>query len=336
MNIRADHGEMLSLIGPNGAGKTTALRVMAGLLEPTSGVLLFEDKILSGNQLLGLRRQATLVFQKPLIFSTTVSKNVAYGLRIRNVSGIETDRRVKEALDLVQLYPMRDRFARNLSGGEQKRLNLAMAIAIEPDILLLDEPTAFLDPDSRRIVENVLKDINREQGSTIVISTHDMMQADILTRKAVMIKDGKIIGSGSATEMIRDRLETLIFEDATLNVFSGVAQCMNGSAHGSRLVQVRINDVLSIEAITDREGDVTVRIPPEDIVLSRGSILSSARNTLRGKVTDVDIKNATALITVDVGVNLVTQITRGSLERLHVAIGDDVDVTFKASSVRVY
>ena len=336
INIRAEPGEMLSLIGPNGAGKTTALRVMAGLLEPTKGEIFYNNERLSGADLIKLRKRSTLVFQKPAVFSTSVFKNVAYGLRVRDVSESEIEKRVKDALKQVELYTLKERFARNLSGGEQRRLCLAMGIVTEPEILYLDEPTAYLDSESTQIVEAVLKELNKEKRTTIVISTHNIMQAENLTRRAILIQNGTVQRTGLTSEILRDQLETLVFDDTTRNIFSGSAEFTNGLHSGMRLASIKLNDDVSIDAITDRDGKVTVRIPPEDIVVSLGSVLSSARNTLKGRVSDISLDDAMALLTVDVGVNLVAQITRSSLENLRVALDDEVDVTFKASSVRVY
>ena len=336
VNITVERGEMLSLIGPNGAGKTTALRVMAGLLEPTEGDILYNDEYLVGADLFRLRKRSTLVFQKPVVFSTSVFKNVAYGLRMRNVSESEIEKRVKDVLDRVELYPLKNRFARTLSGGEQRRLCLAMGIVTEPEILLLDEPTAYLDSESTQIVERVLKELNKEKGTTIVISTHNMIQAEILTRRAVMIQNGAVQKTGLTTEILRDQLETLVFDDTTRNIFYGTAEFANGLQSGIRLVRVKLNEIVTIDAVADRDGKVTVRIPPEDIVVSHGSVLSSARNTLQGFVSDISLKDAMALLTIDVGVDLVAQITRESLENLSVALDDEVNVTFKASSVRIY
>lgn len=336
VNLQAKPGEMLSLIGPNGAGKTTALRVLAGLLEPSKGAVLYNNERLSGSDLIRLRKRSTLVFQKPTVFSTSVFKNVAYGLRVRDVSESEIEKRVKDALNQVELYDLKERYARSLSGGEQRRLCLAMGIVTEPEILLLDEPTAYLDSESTQIVECVLKELNKKNGTTIVITTHNMIQAEILTRRAILIQNGTVQRTGLINEIIRDQLETLVFDDTTRNIFFGTAEFTNGLHFGMRLASIKLNEDVSIEAITDRDGKVTVRIPPEDIVISLGSVLSSARNTLKGRISEISLEDAMALLTVDVGVDLIAQITRNSLENLRVVLDDEVNVTFKASSVRVY
>ena len=121
-------GEMFSIIGPNGAGKTTALRVIAGLLEPSEGDFSFHDRLISNNNRQDLRRQAPMVFQKPTLFNTTLFKNIAYGLRIRGIAEAEVRSIVTDTLDLVHLTNLQDRPARHLSGGEQRRASLAMVL----------------------------------------------------------------------------------------------------------------------------------------------------------------------------------------------------------------
>ncbi len=336
VSLRVNSGEMLSLIGPNGAGKTTALRIMAGLLEPSSGEVLFNNQNLVGAELITLRKTCTLVFQKPTVFSTSVFKNIAYGLRVRNISEAEIGRRVKKALELVELYQLRDRHARSLSGGEQRRVCLAMGIVIDPEILLVDEPTAYLDSESTRIVETVLRDFNDDNGSTVVISTHNLLQAEILTQQAALIQNGKVQQTGLISDILRDQLESMVFDDNTRNVFIGTAQFVDGLSKGVRLARVKINEEVSFDTLTNRDGKVKVRIPPEDIVVSHSTVMSSARNTLKGRILAIEKEDAMALLTIDVGVNLVAQITISSLESLSVSLNDEVNVTFKASSVRVY
>ncbi|MFW9907249.1 MAG: ABC transporter ATP-binding protein [Candidatus Thorarchaeota archaeon] len=336
VNMAIEPGEMTSLIGPNGAGKTTALRVMAGLLEPTQGRLLYHGEELPIQEFIRLRRNATLVFQKPTVFSTTVFKNVAYGLRVRGIPESEVEDRVKQALTLVELESLVERSARSLSGGEQRRLCLAMGLVVKPELLLLDEPTAYLDSENTLIIENALKRLNREEGTTIIIATHNMIQAEILTQKAVIIQNGMIHQTGTTRELLRDRLESMVLEDTTSNLYHGVARFSEGPESGRRLARIWINDKVAIEAISHKEGTVTIRIPPEDIVVSHGGVLSSARNTLEGLVTNISLEEGMAYLTVDVGIDLIAQITRRSLETLNVKVGEEVNVTFKASSVRVY
>ncbi len=334
-NLALERGESLALVGPNGAGKTTLLKVMAGLLVPTSGLMRYKDKPVTTESIDDLRRHATMVFQKPVLFGTTVFKNVAYGLRVRGVPEPDVQERVIEVLKSVQMDTFAERQARTLSGGEQKRVTLAMALALEPEILLLDEPTAYLDSTGSRLIEDLINRLRRERNIAIVIATHDLFQVARLTNRAAFIERGRISKVGPSITLIRDELESIVFSDSTCNIFNGTSE-RDSTTHGLQHTTIVLGDGIRIEALTDRSGNVVVRIPPEDIVISPEPVLSSARNTLHGIIKKIDREDSVVRVTVDVGVDLTATITESSLERLHVKRGDKVCVTFKASSVRVY
>ncbi len=337
INLRVEPGEVLSIIGPNGAGKTTLLRVMAGLQRPSSGLLSFRGRAVTDTELPEFRRRVTMVFQKPILFGTTVFNNVAYGLRIRGVPETEVEQRVTAALEEVGMDGLAGRQARTLSGGEQKRVALAMATVTQPDVLLLDEPTAYLDRDGVALVDDLVRGFRREGRVAVAIATHDILRVAHLSDQTLFLDAGRIRAKGPTREVIREELESLAFGDLTSNLFRGtVVENGTGTESGHRLSRVRIGHATSIDVVTDKSGDVTVRIPPEDIIVSREPVLSSARNSLRGTVTKIEAENSTVLLTVDIGIPLVALITKSSLERLKISQGDSVCVTFKASSVRVY
>ncbi|MFW9974137.1 MAG: ABC transporter ATP-binding protein [Candidatus Thorarchaeota archaeon] len=336
VSFSINSGEMFSIIGANGAGKTTALRVIAGLLEPSEGDLFFQEQLVTDTNRQDLRRQAPMVFQKPTLFNTTLFKNVAYGLRIRGVAEDEVRRTVLDTLELVQLSDLQNRLARTLSGGEQRRASLAMAIALDTEMLLVDEPTAYLDNESAEIVEATLKRLNAERDTTIVMVTHNFLQAEVLANRAAILHHGRVSKVGTVSEIFRSELEGLLQDEYKSNTFSGYARANGEMEQEKRLVTIELENGVTIEAIGRGEGKVTVYIPPQDIIVSREAVLSSARNSLKGKVIQIDARESTALLTVDIGVNLMIQITHTSQSRLGIELGDEVYVTFKASSVRVF
>ncbi|RLI62333.1 MAG: hypothetical protein DRO93_01690 [Candidatus Thorarchaeota archaeon] len=229
------------------------------------------------------------------------------------------------------------RQARTLSGGEQKRVALAMATVTQPDVILLDEPTAYLDRDGVALVDDIVRRFRREGHVAVAIATHDILRVAHLSDQTLFLDAGRIRAKGPTREVIREELENLAFGDLTSNLFHGtVVENGTGIEGGHRLSRVRVGHAVSIDVVTDRSGDVTVRIPPEDIIVSREPVLSSARNSLRGTVTEIEAENSTVLLTVDIGIPLIALITKSSLEKLKISQGDSVCVTFKASSVRVY
>ena len=335
INIDICSGEMFSVIGSNGAGKTTALRVMAGLLPPTEGSVYFRDELVDDSNRQILRRNAPMVFQKPILFNTTVFKNVAYGLRIRKVAEDEVRKRVLEVLKIVQLTDLQDRLGRNLSGGEQRRTTLAMAIVLDTDLLFVDEPTAYLDNESAEIVESTLQNLNSERGTTIVMVTHNILQAQVLANRAAMMKHGRIQKMGTVSEIFRTELNSLLRKEFRTNTYTGTARAIGESTPEGMLVRIDLEKGVEIDALSRREGNVTVMIPPDDIIVSRGEVFSSARNSLKGKIVKIEEQDSTVYLSVDIGLILTVQITERSREHLNLNLNDDVFVTFKASSVRV-
>ncbi|MFW9803286.1 MAG: ABC transporter ATP-binding protein [Candidatus Thorarchaeota archaeon] len=336
INLEVQKGEILSIVGPNGAGKTTLLRALGGLITPSSGEVTFHDDIVTDENRESLRQNATVVFQKPVHFGTSVSKNIAYGLRIRGMDETIIAKRVQETLEFVGLEGFGTRMARSLSGGEQRRVALARALVLNPEILLLDEPTADLDIDSARAVEDVLRKANAERGTTIIISTHNMFQAETLAHRTAIIQDGTIGRIGKPNVMLGAELEKLQDEGRALNTFKGKATWLSEERAWRGLLRIQVTDSVSVQAVGTHDGEVTIWISPQDVIVSKESILSSARNTLTGTVVGIDDSDSTILLTVDVGVEIAVQITQRSLKDLELGIGDMVHVTFKASSVVVF
>ncbi len=184
-------GEILALVGPSGAGKSTLLRVLNFLETPTAGSVTFRGHGLSnGNVPLELCRQVTTVFQRPVLLRDHVRGNIAYGLQLR---GVSENGRVRDLLARVGLETLADAPATKLSGGEMQRVALARALVIEPAVLLLDEPTANLDPYNVGLIEEIVRQNNRERGTTIVLGTHNVFQAKRLAHRVGLMLGGKLI-----------------------------------------------------------------------------------------------------------------------------------------------
>jgi tungstate transport system ATP-binding protein len=183
-------GEVLGLVGPTGAGKSTLLRLLAGVEPPTAGDLRFGDHRLDGRDLpLEGQRRVTLVFQRPLLLAGTVRANVEYGLRLRGRGGRAAAARA--VLDRLGLSGLADRPARALSGGETQMVALARALVLEPEVLLLDEPTAHLDPARVALVEAAVAELRH--GATVVWATHNLFQARRVARRVAFLLDGRLV-----------------------------------------------------------------------------------------------------------------------------------------------
>ena len=186
-------GEIFAVVGPSGAGKSTLLRLLNFLEEPTSGGFEFEGvKYQAGVSIpLDLKRRVTMVFQRPLLLNRSVWDNVIYGLRLRGEK--DSNKKVMEALEEVGLAQFTRQQARTLSGGEAQRVSLARAIILRPDVLLLDEPTANLDPYNVGLIETIIKKINEQYQTTLVMVTHNVFQAKRLASRVAFILEGKLI-----------------------------------------------------------------------------------------------------------------------------------------------
>lgn len=186
-------GEILALVGPSGAGKSTLLRLLNFLETPTSGQITFLDYQyqIDSDVPIEIRRRVTTVFQRPILLNQSVSENVIYGMKVRGKK--DTDGLCKYVLEQVGLAHIAHQRARTLSGGEAQRVALARAMIIQPDVLLLDEPTANLDPYNITLIEEITKKINLYQKTTLVLVTHNIFQARRLAHRIALMLDGKII-----------------------------------------------------------------------------------------------------------------------------------------------
>lgn len=192
-------GKIYGVMGPSGAGKSTLLRLLNLLEPPTSGKLYFLGKDVygrGGRVDVATRRRVTMVFQRPVLFNATVGENVAYGLKVRGEREPILGQRVAAALKWVGLQDLAEQNARSLSGGEAQRTALARAAVLETDVLLLDEPTANLDPGNVALMEEFVQRLNQERGTTVVLVTHNMFQARRVAHESIFICDGEVVETG--------------------------------------------------------------------------------------------------------------------------------------------
>jgi tungstate transport system ATP-binding protein len=203
-HLKIKRGEIFGLVGPSGAGKSTLLRLLNFLEPPTTGRIRFLDIEFSANQQMPLRRRrrVTTVFQRPVLLNRTVQANVNYGLKLRSEEAI--GRKVEQALERVGLIDLARQRARTLSGGEAQRVALARAIVLRPDVLLLDEPTANLDPYNVGLIEEIVEKLNREQGTTLVLVTHNVFQAKRLAHRVALMLEGNIVEVADVEKFFED------------------------------------------------------------------------------------------------------------------------------------
>jgi tungstate transport system ATP-binding protein len=330
VNLQIREGEILALLGPNGSGKTTILKILAFIENPTSGEVKFQGKAVNFKNTENERLQSTLVFQKTTLFGTSIYNNIAYGLKLRKVPKETRDREVKKALEIVKLEGFEKRTARKLSGGEQQRVAIARALVLKTKLLLLDEPTANLDPKNAGILEDVIDTVNREKKITIVMATHNMFQAKKLPHRIALMDEGKITEVGGPAEVFGKLSKNLAIFAAVDNTFTGSATT---TVAGTSIVEV--GNGVQIEVTAQRQGVTAVFINPQDIILSKAAVKSSARNVFKGKITQITDLDSLVKLKVNVGKPFTVQITKRSFNEMGLCLNAEVFIAFKASSVQV-
>lgn len=207
INIEIEKGEKVAIIEPNGAGKSTLFSHFNGLTEPTSGCVKIEDKPISfeKDELLKVRQKVGIVFQDPndQLFAPTVKEDIAFGPMNLGLSYDEVEKRVEDALKMVGMENYEDKTPHHLSGGQQKRIAIAGIIAMKPELMILDEPTAGLDPDGVEKVLNIMNQLN-EEGMTLIISSHDIDMISKYADKIFVLYNGEIIESGNKNKIFSD------------------------------------------------------------------------------------------------------------------------------------
>ncbi len=261
-----------------------------------------------------------MLFQTPLFLRGDVYSNISYGLRLREAPAGEIARRAAEALEKVRLQGFEGRPARELSGGEQQRVAMARAIMLDPEVLLLDEPTSNLDPTNASIVSEII--LEEAERRLVVVSTHDYGQVKRLASRTVYLENGRVVGDAETKALFA----APVFAD---NVFTGSSRVVDGVA------QVDVGGGLVIRAAFAEEGRVNVHIGPEDIILSRQFVETSARNEFLGRVTAVEDLGSVVRLKIDAGKSFTVQITRKSLVEMGLNVGSEVYMSFKASSVEL-
>jgi molybdopterin-binding protein len=258
------------------------------------------------------------VHQKPYIFRERARDNVAYGLKVRKVPRDQWDERITESLQAVGLADFAHRHGHALSGGERQRLALARALALRPDLLLLDEPTSNIDPDSVHYIETAITRA-RAAGMTILLSTHNLATAYRIADVVIPMERGSLR---------RDRN----------NVYHGslVDAQTAGSGHADEtLARFTFHRGAIVTPALDGAFTAAV-VPMDDVILSRGAVASSAQNAFSGTVVELEPFDGLVRVGMDCGFPLSALVTQNAVDQLHIAPGAAIHASFKASAVRLY
>jgi len=344
-------GEILSVIGPNGAGKTTLLQALAGLIRLKTGEILFRGAPVAVESNLEYRRRIAMVFQEPLLFDTTVSANVASGLKIRGATRDRIAGQVERQLERFGIAHLAGRSARTLSGGEAQRTSLARAFAVEPEILFLDEPFASLDPPTREDLIEDLDRVLRETGTTALMATHDRDEALRLSDRITVMKNGKIVQTDSPQRLTSHPVDEFVATFVGMEtILKGII--VAGGCPGTVLMAVEGNGTAKkppaaasgMPAVIEIVGDFPAGeeavcvIRPEHVTVSLRDGTerkSSARNVFAGRIGKIAPKGLYYKVALDCGFPLAAYVTAGAVEQLGLAEGTEILASFKATAVQV-
>lgn len=333
--ISVHPGETYALLGASGAGKSTLLRILGLLEAPTAG-RVFLDGSPASRHSLPTRRKIAAVFQKPYMLRGTVGHNVAYGLRLRGVSGDERRERVAEVLERVGLSGWERRSALTLSGGEAQRVALARALVLRPSLLLLDEPLSYLDPLLKRdLTAEFARILASEQVTTIYV-THDQDEAAVVADRIGVMREGRIVTEGPPDEVLG------LPADEWVASFIGMEPALRGriTSASDGLATIDVEGA-TLYATSDLAvgTDVLLAVRPEDVTLYEADAhlpLGSARNRLDAQVVALRPGGGTVQMVIEHrGMRIATAISRASAAELGLVQGSRVVAVFKATAVRV-
>ena len=331
--LEVTSGEALALLGPNGAGKTTLLKVMGLLQSPNAGEVYFNGAKADASNALAIRRRIAMVFQEPLLLNASVYQNAALGLRLRGSGSREIETRLRPWLERLGIAHLSARSSRSLSGGEAQRTSLARALALEPELLLLDEPFSALDPTSREVLLRDFQRIMKDTGITTVFVTHDRDEAFALAAHVGVMQNGHLAQLGSRqTVFMKPNSHTVAEIVGVENCLSGVVEGIDGNH-----TVVAIDGIKAYASGRFRVGArVVVCIRAEDIYLSWGNCDAENPNRFKGKIIEVSSGMARHRITLDCGTFRFVALL-GRKESLGVvpSEGEEVSVLFSPAAVHV-
>ncbi|MEE9611778.1 MAG: ATP-binding cassette domain-containing protein [Desulfatiglandales bacterium] len=310
-----EKGIIYALLGPNGSGKTTLLEILSLLVPPTTGSIRYnnQDVDFTGNNLAALRREIVMVQQNPVLFTTTVHKNLEFGPQIRGIPKKEREGIIKESLDLVGMRQFAEAEANKLSGGETQRVAIAQALACSPKVMFFDEPTANVDVENQNAIERIMMEINTQRNILVIFTTHNLIQASRLSRKVISLFEGRTVPS--------------IFE----NIFSGKVL---RDEDGNQLCLIQ--DKIKLQITTEKMGNVRLSIDPLKLEIWKDQEIQPGSNHFSGRLMQLSDEHDYIRAVVDMGIPLNILLPRDVVRDRSLYVGDEVGVFCPPEAIQVF
>ena len=335
-----ERNKILSIIGPNGSGKSTLLKLIGLLEKPDKGSIIFNGENISNGRVdrIRIRKEMIIVFQEPAFFNTSVYNNILIGLKIRKIKVSEIRDKIDYFIQKLKIEKLLDRNVNNLSGGERQRVSLVRSLVLDPQLLLMDEPLANIDQQSREDLREDLFEILKNSGKSIIYVTHERNEALILSDDIAVLNEGRIEQFGKKEEIFKKPVNEFTAK------FVGVETLIPGVVNKCKenICNVKIGSnggraFVSAKALPGSKVELAIR--PEAVILYSINLKpqeSSAMNLFTGRITEIKDIGISKKVVIDCGFDLISFVTQNSVDRLGLAIGKKIYAGVKASSIHMF
>jgi len=309
INVDLKKSNITAIVGPNGSGKTSLLNILSFLNRPNEGTLIYDGIKLDRGNSEQFKKTVAYVQQSPYLLRGSVFKNIELGLKLKRIDKATRFKKVSEVMQLLGISSLSDRPARLLSGGEAQKVAIGQVLALEPEVLILDEPFSHLDKKSIGELEQLIFILKNKFQKTIIFTTHDQLQAQCLADDIYSVVKGKI------------------FEAHLVNLYNGRFDSASNTFNTGKL---------SISIPDGIEQAEQIAIDPKQIVVSNEKLDSSMQNSFSGKIIGMQEEEGQIKLSINIGEQVQATITHKALETLKLSIGCDVWISFKSSSIVIF